>query len=233
MSQCAPSRISPALQQLQAENRELRRYLEAQKKVVASLERRVGRSLTSLGVHLEQMGTVPPEHENWQACVASVQGEVSSLCDLLSDVMLLQKLEAGKVNVQLEYLPLAPLLASVTRHLLDAKDGNPSRLVCEFASSSVAAWIDQELLEAVLTDLLARGLRYSDGDSPVVLGIKLADNQAQIYVTAQRFAPVGNADFATEIVLCCRRIEVQNGKVTCHQSADELQTVTLSLAAVA
>lgn len=226
------SQVSPALRQLQAENEELRLYLEAQKKVIVSLERRVGRSLASLGVHVNQMVAVSDQHETWQSCVQSVQDEVSSLCDLLSDTMLLQKLEAGKVEVQLECLPLVPLLSSVSRHLLDEKNDNRNRLICEFAAASAIAWIDRELLEAVLTDLLARGLRYSDGDSPVVLGIQAVDRQVQIYVTAQRFAPIGNADFATEIVLCCRRIEVQNGKVTCQQQADGLQTVTLTFEAV-
>ncbi|MGC8711749.1 MAG: hypothetical protein ACP5RH_05100, partial [Leptodesmis sp.] len=80
--------------------------------------------------------------------------------------------------------------------------------------------------------LLARGLRYSDSTSAVVLGVAAVDDWVHLYVTAQRFAPIGNRDFATEIVLCCRRIEVQKGKVTCHQRPDGLQTVTIALQAV-
>ena len=85
------------------------------------------------------------------------------------------------------------------------------------------------MLEAVLTDLLARSLRYSDDNFPVVLGVEASEQTVHIYITAQRFAPIGNRDFATEIVLCCRRIEVQQGNVTCQQRPDGLQTVTLTL----
>uniref|UniRef100_A0A832H458 HAMP domain-containing histidine kinase n=1 Tax=Oscillatoriales cyanobacterium SpSt-402 TaxID=2282168 RepID=A0A832H458_9CYAN len=226
--QCAPSQVSSYIQQMQLENGELRRYLEAQKKVIGSLERRVGRSLESLGVYLDKLSASASSNLEWQGSVEFVQNEVSSLSDLLSDAMLLQKLEAGKVEVNLEPLLVAPLLSAVSRHLSDVKADKPLRLICEFDSSLPPIWASQELLEAVLTDLLARSLRYSDSDSPVVLGAKAVGVQVFIDITAQRFAPVGNLDFATEIVLCCRRVEVQRGKVTCQQRPDGLQTVTLT-----
>lgn len=227
LSSCSPTQINPAIQRLQAENEKLHLYLTAQKKVIASLERRVGRSLGTLGVHVKQLSDASKVDAQCQQHIHSIQHEVDSLCDLLADAMLLQKLEAGLVEVHLEALPLHPILTAVTRHL--QKEAASTRLICEFEADLLPVRADQELLEAVLTDLLARGLRYSDVDSPVVLGAKCYQHQAHLYVTAQRFAPVGDRDFATEIVLCCRRIEVQNGIVTCQQSANGLQTVTLAL----
>lgn len=228
MSQsCAPIQLSATVQKLQAENHALRRYLDAQKKVITSLERRVGRSLDSLGVHVQQLAQTQQVEPDWQANISLVQQEVSGLCDLLADAMLLQKLEAGKVAVQLEPLSLHTVLTVVSRHLL--KGEFAARLIYEVDTELPTILADQELLEAVITDLLGRSLRYSDQDVPVVLGARQDGKTAQVYVTAQRFAPVGNRDFATEIVLCCRRIEVQNGTVTCQQGATGLQTVTLTL----
>lgn len=233
LQHCPPSQTgSSSLQRLQSENSELRQYLEAQRKVIASLERRVGRSLESLGVHVKSMTAAPDASSQWQSCLNSIQNEVDSLSDLLSDAMLLQKLEAGKVEPKLEPLRLEPLLNCVSRHLLEPRSQDPVRLICEFGSAMPQIWADQELTEAVLMDLLARGLRYSDPTSAVVLGVAALDDWVHLYVTAQRFAPIGNRDFATEIVLCCRRIEVQKGKVTCHQRPDGLQTVTIALPAV-
>jgi signal transduction histidine kinase len=215
------------VEQLQLENHELRRYLDAQKKVISSLERRAGRSLESLGVHVKQLTTAIHQQAEWQSAVTFVEQEVNGLCDLISDAMLLQKLEAGKVEVHRVPLSLHPVLTSVSRHLL--KGDTTVRLICEFEAELPIILADQDLLEAVLTDLLARGLRYSDQDFPVVLGARKEADQAHLYVTAQRFAPLGNRDFATEIVLCCRRIEVQQGMVTCQHSETGLQTVTLTL----
>jgi signal transduction histidine kinase len=219
------------LQQLRAENLELRRFFEAQKQVIASLERRAGRSLGILAAHVQQLTETLNTCSKWQDSLTLVQSEVDALCDLLSDAMLLQKLEAGKVDLNLQALDLEILLATVSRHLLSSKQPISSRLVCEFEAALPLVWADQELTEAVLTDLLARGLRYSDPDAPVVLGASAIDGLVHVFVAAQRFAPIGDRDFATEIVLCCRRIEVQQGKVTCEQRPDGLQVVKITLQA--
>ena len=226
----APAQIqSTTLQQLQLENEQLIRHLAAQKAVIASLERRVGRSLDTLDVHLQSLVDARQGAPAWYHHLHTTQNEVNSLCDLISDTMLLQKLEAGRVEVKLELLALEPLLVGVSRHLLDPKDGSPTRLICEIDAALPPALADQELTEAVLTDLLARGLKYSDTDSSVLLGAARQTDRIVLHITAQRFAPAGDRDFATEIVLCCRRIEVQQGDVTCQQHADGRQTVTISL----
>lgn len=227
--QCVPQIESTTLQQLRAENAELRRFFNAQKQVIASLERRAGRSLEVLSVHVKQLSETLNTVSGWQDSLALAQREVDALCDLLNDAMVLQKLEAGKVELQLKALETDVLLTSVSRHLLNLKQAGSSRLLCEFDSLLPPLWADQELTEAVLTDLLARGLRYSDLDSPVILGASSIGEQVNIFVTAQRFAPMGDRDFATEIVLCCRRIEVQHGKVTCNHRPDGLQVVKISL----
>ncbi|HEY9618694.1 MAG TPA: hypothetical protein V6C64_17765 [Microcoleaceae cyanobacterium] len=230
MSQpCLLPQADVTLQQLMAENAELQKYLAAQKKVIASLERRVGRSLESLGVHVDRLSNHAIDTSSWQQHLSSVQSEVDSLCDLLADTMLLQKLEAGKVEINLEALNLHPVLVSVSRHLLEPKAGGPVRLLCEVNPHLPLALADQDLTEAVLLDLLARGLRYSDPDSLVLLAAEADSDCVHLSVTAQRFAPPGNREFATEIALCCRRIEVQRGKIACQPRPDGLQTVTISL----
>ncbi|MGI0485942.1 sensor histidine kinase [Pantanalinema rosaneae CENA516] len=230
MSQpCLLPQADVTLQQLMAENAELQKYLAAQKKVIASLERRVGRSLDSLGVHVTRLSEQGNSTANWHQHLSSVQSEVDALCDLLADTMLLQKLEAGKVEVHLEALNVQPVLASVSRHLLEPKHGGQVRLLCEIDANLPLAWADQDLTEAVLMDLLARGLRYSDADIAVILGASADREWLDLRVTAQRFAPPGNREFATEIALCCRRIEVQRGKIACQLRPDGLQTVTISL----
>lgn len=220
---------SNMLQQVQQENAELQRYVAAQKAVITSLERRVGRSLEALGVHLQPLTLSQSDNAVWNCHLTAVQNEVDRLSDLISDTMLLQKLEAGKVEIKRERLEVSALLTAVSRHLLEPKDDRPVRLVCEIERSLPEALADQELTEAVLTDLLARALKYSDSGSPVVLGAEAVADWIHFRVTAQRFAPAGNRDFATEIVLCCRRIEVQMGEVTCQHHPDGRQTVTIAL----
>jgi hypothetical protein len=65
-------------------------------------------------------------------------------------------------------------------------------LIYEIAPDLPLALADQELVEAVLTDLLARSLKYSDAVSPVVLGAERIGDRINLRITAQRFAPTGS-----------------------------------------
>jgi hypothetical protein len=56
---------SASLQQLQLETEALKKYLAAQKVVIASLERRVGRSLDTLDVHLQSLISTSEESALW------------------------------------------------------------------------------------------------------------------------------------------------------------------------
>jgi signal transduction histidine kinase len=222
---------STTLQQLQAETLELQKYSSAQRSVIESLERRVGRSLQAIENHLSPIADSLQDHASWEMHLGLMQHEINSLCDLIADAMLLQKLEAGRVDVRIEPIDPYPLLESVTRHLLDSKDGSTTRLICEIAPALPSILADRELTEAVLTELLARSLKYSDSDFLVILAVDAVQDQVLLRVTAQRFAPQGDRDFATEVLLCCRQIEIQNGQVTCQHHANGLQTVVVTLPA--
>jgi len=220
--------VRSELHHLQSQNEELRRYLAAQRVVITSLERRIGKSLDSMGIHCDQLQSVSAT-PNWKEHLVKLQNEVDGLSDLLADTMLLQKLEAGKVELRLESIELRALLLSVSRHLQAPTPDSPCRLILELADFLPSAMADRELLEAVITDLLARGTRYSEPTNPVILGAELMGDRTLIKVTAQRFAPPGNRDFATEIVLCCRRIEVQGGEISCQPGPGGKQTVVICL----
>lgn len=226
-----PSAAQPFEAQLEAENQELHAYLHTQRVIVSSLERRVGHSLESLAEHVQRLTIAAQDDQSWQQQLTYVQNEVDCLSDLLADTLLLQRLEAGKVQVKRELLDIQTLLRGVTRHLLKPDQSQWSRLICEIDPLLPSAYVDQELTEAVLTDLLGRALRYSDGSAPIALMATTIPGQIELRVTAQHFAPPGNRDFATEIMLCCRRVEVQGGTITCEQHPNRLQTVVIVLPA--
>lgn len=227
-----PPAAQPFEAELEAENQELQVYLHTQRVIVSSLERRVGQSLESLAGHVQLLAIAAQDDQSWQQQLTYVQNEVDCLSDLLADTLLLQRLEAGKVQVKRELLDIQTLLRGVTRHLLKPDQSQWSRLICEIDPLLPSAYVDQELTEAVLTDLLGRALRYSDGSAPIALMATAISGQIELRVTAQHFAPPGNRDFATEIMLCCRRVEVQGGAITCEQHPNRLQTVMIVLPSV-
>jgi signal transduction histidine kinase len=213
--------------QLECANGVLQKQLEAQKKLTIALERRADRTLTTIQMYLNEIPQLA-HSSAWQSQLTAIQAELHQLSDLLADTTLLQKMATGKVTVCLEAIDLKILLAAVSRHLQSPQAGQRSRLCCKIDPALPWAWADGDLTEAVITDLLARAVKYSDLDVPVVL--EAVSEQAQIHlrVLAQRFAPAGQGDFAPEIALCCKRIELQQGTITCQLQA-ELMLVTIAL----
>jgi signal transduction histidine kinase len=218
-----------SLQEVRSENDRLQRHLIDQKSVIDSLERRAGRSFGVVENHLTQLVAALQDQSSFDQHLHLIQHEVNSLCDLLSDAMLLQKLEAGKVDVRLVAIDLHYLINSVSRHLLEPRCNDAVRLVCQIEADLPTVLADQDLTESVVTDLLARTLKYSDPSSSVVLEVGQQHGFVELRLHAQRFAPPGDRDFATEIVLCCRQVEVQNGQITCQTKADGTKTVVILL----
>ncbi len=225
--QCAPFALS--LTSLEAtETVDLQNQIRSQKKLVAAIERRVGRSLTSIQTHLTQLNQLFHDSSEWQINIASMAAELQQLGDLLADATLLQKIEAGKVTVQLEVLELPLLLDCVSRHLLAPKGKTP-RLICKVPATLPAIIADRDLLEEVLTNLLGRSLKYSDPDVTTILEVTPLGSQMTISIIAQRFAPAGHQDFAPEIALCCKQVAVQSGEVTCQMPSADSTIVTVIL----
>jgi signal transduction histidine kinase len=222
-----PRVATQSLHCIRTENVELEQRLTAQRQVTSALERRFGQSLGVLNGYIDQLIHLTEDPANWNQAIALVQHEVDGLRDLLSDAVVLQKLEAGKVELNLEPIDLCAVVQMMCAPFQSSRSNTPNRLVCAIQAPSAVARVDRELMEAVLTDLLARALRYSDPLSPVVLGLDCKAGEIHLYVSAQRFAPVGNRDFATEMMLCCRRIEVQSGAIACHHQPDGFQTVSM------
>lgn len=210
------------------ETADLQNQLRSQKKLVAAIERRVGRSLDSIQTHLTQLDDSFHDSANWQTNIALMAAELHQLGDLLADATLLQKIEAGKFTVQLEALDLHLLLDCVSRHLLTPKD-NPPRLVRKLPVVLPLVVADRDLLEEVLADLLGRSLKYSDRDVPTILEVTRLESRVTVSITAQRFVSLGERDYAPEIALCCKRIEVQNGEVTCQMLEDGSTIVAVTL----
>jgi signal transduction histidine kinase len=211
-------------------NATLSNQLAAQKQITEVLEQRVAQALETIQTHLRHGASALPLAER-QNTLELMEAELHQLSRLLSDTTLLQKLAAGKVAVTLEVTDLEDLLTSISHALQrPSKAGNLSQLQCKIASQLPKALVDPDLTASVVTDLLARALKYSDPAVPVVLEALRVQQQIQIRVLAHRLAPIEQreGDFAPEIALCCKQVELQKGSITC-QLQDGLTLVTIAL----
>jgi signal transduction histidine kinase len=91
-----------------------------------------------------------------------VLGAGRHLLALINDILDLSKIEAGRMELQLERFTLAPLIASVVKTIepLAAKNGNQVALHCDATIGMMHA--DQMRLRQALLNLLSNANKFTD-----------------------------------------------------------------------
>jgi signal transduction histidine kinase len=91
-----------------------------------------------------------------------VLGAGRHLLALINDILDLSKIEAGRMELQLETFPLAPLIADVVKTIepLAAKNGNRVTVRCDAAIRTLQA--DQMRLRQALLNLLSNANKFTD-----------------------------------------------------------------------
>src|SRR5262249_23432985 len=91
-----------------------------------------------------------------------VLGAGRHLLALINDILDLSKIEAGRMELQLDHFMLAPLIANVLETIepLAAKNGNEVALHCDPAMGMMHA--DQMRLRQALLNLLSNANKFTD-----------------------------------------------------------------------
>jgi signal transduction histidine kinase len=91
-----------------------------------------------------------------------VLGAGRHLLALINDILDLSKIEAGRMELQLETFPLAPLMADVVKTIepLAAKSGNRVAVHCDAAIGTLHA--DQMRLRQALLNLLSNANKFTE-----------------------------------------------------------------------
>jgi signal transduction histidine kinase len=91
-----------------------------------------------------------------------VLGAARHLLALINDILDLSKIEAGRMELQLETFPLAPLIADVVKTIepLAAKNANQVAVKCDGAVGTMHA--DQMRLRQALLNLMSNANKFTD-----------------------------------------------------------------------
>jgi signal transduction histidine kinase len=94
-----------------------------------------------------------------------VLGAGRHLLALINDILDLSKIEAGRMELQLETFPLAPLIADVVKTIepLAAKNANQVAVKCDGAIGTLHA--DQMRLRQALLNLMSNANKFTEGGS--------------------------------------------------------------------
>lgn len=133
---------------------------------------------------IERMVNKGSEPENISKHIHQIKTSVSSLISLLSDVLLVEKMNAAKLEVSLESLSPETFFQNLVE---DYKIGTGKNHVLEFQHSVFPTEInvDKKLLGYIVNNLMSNAFKYSAAGSTVMLVVFIGDNLLRITVKDQ------------------------------------------------
>jgi signal transduction histidine kinase len=119
--------------------------------------------------------------EKRQRHLRRIQSTVHHLTQLVSDVLLINKAEAGKLEFNPAPLDLVAFCQELVEELqFTAKTQHEIGLEC--CCSLQSAWVDEKLLRQFLTNLLSNAMKYSPNGEPIEFSLICAEDTASFRI---------------------------------------------------
>ena len=129
-------------------------------------------------------GVLTPDAETFR----QIQKEASRMERLVEDLQELSRVEAHAFTLNLQPLPLQPLVAEVTRHLEHTARSKGITVLVDLPASLPVVMLDEDRMRQVMTNLLGNALQYSPVNGRVEIS---AYQQAQELVISVRDEGIG------------------------------------------
>lgn len=174
-----------------------------------------------------------------------IRGSVRHLTSILNDFLSLEKVEAGKVSVNLNKLNIKELVDEIVeQHQEVAKPGQ--RIELNYSGLEMAQ-TDQNMFRIILSNLMSNASKYSPSDAQINVIIKVETHRMELVVKdhgigipledqANLFSRFFRAKNAVNLEgtglglsIVKRYIEMLSGEISFHSAADEGTTFTVIL----
>lgn len=148
---------------------ERKRMEQAKQEFVAMLSHDLRTPLTSLGLTIEMVvdGSVQKMPERCVNVFSMAQRSIARLVNLISELLDLEKLEAGEMEVSPSVVPIASLFESALDSL--RMSASERGIELESVDNGLTVSADQERVVRVLINLLSNAIKYSKSGDKVVL----------------------------------------------------------------
>jgi len=124
-------------------------------------------------------GSVPrPEQQH--DLIAIVDQEADRLSALVTEAIQMARIEAGRVHLRRDLYPVSELVESVLNKMRSSIDERIVRV--RIAPELPPVWVDSELIEVALRQLVDNAFKYSPLDSPVLIGAEPVDGRVVVSV---------------------------------------------------
>jgi PAS domain S-box-containing protein len=131
------------------------------------------------------MGVPGPLAPTQKEAVGHILGGGRHLLGLINEILDLARIEAGKLDLAIETVPLKPLMAEIVAYSISA--AAPRRIEiganCQFCSACLAVRADRSRMKQVLLNLLNNAVKYNREDGLVTITCRQVNEAVRIAVT--------------------------------------------------
>ena len=175
-----------------------------------------------------------------------IQATVKHMTDLLSDVLLIGKVEAGKLEFNSTVIDVIDFCRILVEEM-QFSDNHQHRFNLVFQKPSITACLDEKLLRHILSNLLSNAIKYSSEGTDIRLeifcqneaivfqvedqGIGIpSEDQKQLFELFHRAQNVGNIPgTGLGLAIVKKSIDLQGGKITVKSEVGAGTTFTVFL----
>lgn len=161
-------RVALATSELRAKKEEAETATRAKSRFLAAASHDLRQPIHALGMFVARLAQLPHDRET-RHLISNLEASVRAMQDLLDALLDISRLDADAVRVQLQPVPLAPLLEQLRGALLPVATDKGLRL--RVRSNRLWVQSDPTLLHRILLNLVSNALRYT-GRGGVLVGCR-------------------------------------------------------------
>lgn len=132
---------------------------------------------------LEEMLSAPRSSPVDPNDLKLVKRNANRLLDLVNQLLDLSKLEAGKMNLQIQTGDLQEWLLILVTSFDSLAEARGIQFIKRIAVLSDNAWFDQDKLEKIITNILSNAFKFTGPGGSVALSIQTSDDASELFIT--------------------------------------------------
>ncbi|MGB8348030.1 MAG: ATP-binding protein [Ktedonobacteraceae bacterium] len=152
---------------------------------VAMVSHELRAPLTTVTGSVEMLSLLDPttERESFHEVVGILEQQTQRLRQVVEEVLQLTRFDAGRLQVNLQPLPITQFLSATLESTRLAWIGDDRLLSLRAPQEDPLVWADRDLLEIVIRNLLDNARKYALSDSPIEVEVETVTDRVQVRVS--------------------------------------------------
>lgn len=186
--------LKEAIQKLEQTKDELDNSLKREREVnsmksrfisIASHEFRTPLATVLSSLSLVEKYSTLQEEEKRMKHIGRIKSSVRNLTDILNDFLSLNKLEEGKVMLNIESFNLHDLIENLMQDLQGITKAKQKIILSCANSNSCLVNLDKTLIRNIIINLVSNAIKFSPENNNITISASLTENEIKLSVTDQ------------------------------------------------